>query len=280
MTDDCVPADRNKTKLTHDITRAAHQWLDNHGFKPVETEVWMPWDSASNKGWIADLAGVIAPTQTELINMKMIPRPPRYEYGKDSGKRNADYKVRREEWEALYRPLSRMMTCLVEVKASRSDFRKDRKWKMTPPTDLAYVAMPAGIAKKEEWPDAWGILELRGDVVAQIRTPTPRFALDSQHFDVVYQLALACDHRVRYAELRAQQKAQRVNDAERITIERLDRVISAVHDIAAGHLQWTDEPLASVEQAFRAHGIRNARECDLEKLGKLFKIAARTKEES
>lgn len=280
MTDDSVPADRNKTKLTHDITRAAHQWLDNHGFKPVETEVGMPWMNVNEKGWIADLAGVIVPTQTELIEMKMIPRPPRYEYGKNSEGKNEQYKERRDDWKALYKALDRMMTCLVEVKASRSDFRGDRKWKMTPPTDLAYIAMPPGIVKKEEWPDGWGILELRGSIVAQLRTPTPRFAGRDEHFHVVYQLALACDHRVRYAEIRAQQKAQRADDAMRIAIDRIDKVIAAVHDIAAGHLQWTDEPLTSVEEAFRSHGIRNARDADLTKLAKLFKIAARTKEDS
>jgi hypothetical protein len=263
-------ADRNKSALTHKVTLAARLWLENHGFKPVESEVWMPPTDTKEKGWIADLAGVIAPTQTELIEMKMVPRPPRWNYGGN----NDHYEPRRYEWEQLYKPLDRLMTCLVEVKTSRADFRADRKWKMTPPTDLAWVAMPPGIVKKEEWPDGWGILELHGNVVAQLRTPTARVALDSQRFDVVYQLALACDHRVRRASIRQAEKRFVIEDSKRISIDRLDKVISAVHDIAAGHLRWREEPLKSVEQALRHHGIRNARASEIERLAKLFKIAA------
>jgi hypothetical protein len=31
--------DRNKTQLTKDVTAAAALWLQEHGFKPIETEV-------------------------------------------------------------------------------------------------------------------------------------------------------------------------------------------------------------------------------------------------
>ena len=263
-------ADRNKTALTHIVTQAARQWLENHGFKPVESEVYMPPASVEEKGWIADLAAVIAPTQTELIEMKMIPRPPRWKYKGD----NTHYEPQRYAWEKLYKPLDRLMTCLVEVKTSRPDFRGDRKWKMTPPTDLAYLATPPGIVSREEWPEGWGILELRGQVVAQLRVPTARMATPEQHFSVVYQLAICCDHRTRRADMREQQKQFALHDAQRISVDRIDNIIRAVHDIAAGKLSWGG-PLNSVEEALKSHGIRNARPCDIERLGKLFKIAAK-----
>jgi hypothetical protein len=68
-------ADRNKTELTQNVTRIASLWLNRKGFKPVETEVCVEW--RHKKAWIADVAGVIAPTQTELIDLKLIRRPPR-----------------------------------------------------------------------------------------------------------------------------------------------------------------------------------------------------------
>jgi hypothetical protein len=66
--------DRNKTEITHNITRLAALWLDNHGFKPVETEVGV------DQGWIADIAGVGCLTQTEYIGLKLLKRPPRWHY--------------------------------------------------------------------------------------------------------------------------------------------------------------------------------------------------------
>lgn len=263
-------ADRNKSSLTHDVTEAAHQWLDNHGFKPVETEVYCGHDHG--KGWYADIAAVIAPTQTELIELKYIPRPPRYEYGKN--KNNDTYRERRDAWEALLRPIHRTMTCLVEVKTSRADFRGDWKWKVVPPTDVAYLAVPPGMVKDVEVPEGWGILELRGDLVCQIKRPVPREATLRQHFTVVYNIAVRRDHRTRYADQRESQKRERIEDAERISIDRMDSVIAAVRDIAAGHYRYNKEPIPSIEDVLSYHRIRNSSKRSRQLLGELFGIAA------
>lgn len=69
------PPDRNKTATTHRVTRAAAQWLSTHGFKLVEREVGVA------LGWQADLAGTVELTQTEAVNLKLVPRPPRYPIG-------------------------------------------------------------------------------------------------------------------------------------------------------------------------------------------------------
>lgn len=270
MIDQQEPADRNKSELTHKITRATQLWLENHGFKPVEAEVSLP--HSGERSWVADIAAVISPTKTELIEMKMLPRPPRSMYEKN----NTSYDVKRAAWEALYKPIDRGMTCLVEVKATRADFRGDRKWKLTPPTDLAYLALVPGIAKQEEWPAGWGILELRGSVVAQIRTPTPRITTLVEQFAVVYQLAIRCDHRTRYAAARVSNKAYRREQAKTESMDRIDNVVAAVHDIAAGHLRWSDEPLKSVEEALKRHGVKHASAANIERLSELFGIAART----
>jgi hypothetical protein len=64
--------DHNKTSMTKLVTAAAIRWLDEKGFKPVETEV------AVADAWIADIAGSILPTNTELINLKLLKRRPNW----------------------------------------------------------------------------------------------------------------------------------------------------------------------------------------------------------
>lgn len=264
-------ADRNKSELTHKVTEATYMWLDNHGFKPVETEVEMPWRDVNEKGWIADLAGVIVPTQTELIEMNMLPSPPRYNY---LSKSNDGYDKKRTAWEELYRPIDRRMTCLVEVKTSRSDYLGDRKWTATPATDLAFVAVPSGMVKPEEWPTGWGVFELRGDGVVKVRNPTPRVATTDEHLSVIYQITLRRDHRTRHAQNREWQKVQRIEDAVKVSVDRIDKIVDAVRDIAAGSTRW-GEPISSVEQALRIHGIRNAKDRQLERLAEIFGIVSR-----
>lgn len=257
--------DRNKSELTHKVTEATSQWLDNHGFKPVETEV-----QVSNS-WIADLAGAIDPTQTELIDMRFVPRPPRYEYG---GKKNDTYRERREVWEANFKPWFRQMTCLVEVKTSRGDFLNDKKWKATPPTDIAFIAMPSGMMKTTEWPDGWGVIELRGDLAVKMRNPVPRVATAEEQLKVIYSIAIRRDHRTRYAQDREQQKEQRIEQAEHRLNHRIDCVIDAVRDIVAGKFRRSGEQITSVEQVLIHHGLRKVRPHSLERLSEILGIAA------
>lgn len=263
------PLDRNKSDLTHKVTDAAYQWLEAHGFKPVETEVPMPWEDG-HKGWIADLASVIVPTQTELIAMRMIPRPPRWEYkGKNEG-----YEAKRAAWEALYVPLDRLMTCLVEVKVTRSDFRGDHKWNRIAPADLSFLAVPAGVVRPEEWPEGWGILEFKDDAIRKVRNPIPRVATVEQRFSIVYSILVRRDHRTRYAENRQWQREERIEQAEHVASQRLGNLIDAVRDIAAGKFWWSKEPIRSIEEALNYHGLKKVRPGHLEKLAEIFGIAA------
>jgi hypothetical protein len=268
-----VIPDRNKTELTHKITDAAFQWLDNHGFKPVETEVGMPWSTngENQKGWIADLSAVIDPTQTELINLRSCKRPPQYRYGH----KNEGYDERRAAWETEYKKVFRLMTCLVEVKASRSDFIGDRKWKLTPPTDLAWIALAPGIATVDECPAGWGILVMRGEQIQQVRVPTPRVATVEEQLLVIYQIAIRRDHRQRYAAEREWQKEDRIRRGVEESRDRLRDIIHAVKDIAAGKCEYTDRSINSIEEALLYHGVRNARDHELKMLAELFGIAAK-----
>jgi hypothetical protein len=232
------------------------QWLDGHGFKPVETEV------AVTNEWVADLAGVIVPTQTELIELKMLARRPKYN------------SLHEAEWNMQRRSLCRRMTCLVEVKTSRSDFMGDKKWKRVPPTDLAYVAMPPGIVKPEEWPVGWGILEVT-HCVSQKRIPEARTASIEDQLNVIYQVAIRRDHRTRYAEQRQQQKEWRVEDGQIQTNHRIGKIINAIDDILRGHTKYSTEPITSVEQALERYGIKNVHAGHLERLAEVLGIHAK-----
>jgi hypothetical protein len=226
-------SDRNKSQLTHDVTNAVAAWMDERGFKPVESEVG-PLSYDSNKtGWIADLAGVICPTQTELIELKLLrPRPSWRAPSQDQ-----------EAWRASYSALDRVMTALVEVKTSRRDFVGDRKWLLTPPTDLAFLAVPSAMIRQEEWPSGWGILSCADGSVRRLRPPTPSRTTAEQQLGVVLAIATRRDHHTRYARLREFQREQRLQEGEEKTILRAGYIARAFLQIARGEHNSVEEVL-------------------------------------
>lgn len=230
--------DRNKTELTLNITRLAALWLDGKGFKPVETEVGV------ERGWVADVAGVAFPTKTELIELRLVKRAPRWCYdGRDNGKYDA--------WKAARDAIPSRLTATIEVKTSVGDYRGDRKWTAEWPTSLCYVAMPEGMIPPEQWPKDWGVIlfSQEGTTVRKVFPPA-RVATVSieQHLYVVLNLAVARDHHTRYARLRELRKAARADAGERTTCARISTVISLVKAIHGGK---------PVEEALAYYGFRS-----------------------
>lgn len=166
--------DRNKTELTHAVTKATVAWLEDRGCKPLESEV------PIQAGWIADLGGVLAPTLTELRKLKFITSRPHW--------KNSNC----EAWYQHAYSLQRVMTCLVEVKTSRSDFVGDKKWKLPIPTDVAYLAVPHGLVSPAEWPEDWGILEYieSSDHMRCVRVPALLSAAVEMQRDVILSIAV------------------------------------------------------------------------------------------
>src|SRR4030043_963800 len=101
--------DRNKTDLTHRVTALAAAYLTTRGFHPVETEVFV------ERGWIADLAGYCYPVESELKKLHLI--------GGRSIIPEIDYA------EKYFFSYGSLLTAIVEVKTSRSDFTSDWKFK-------------------------------------------------------------------------------------------------------------------------------------------------------
>jgi hypothetical protein len=257
--------DLNKSPLTCDVTSAVALWLDGMGFKPIETEVGMPWSTReeNEKGWIADLAGVIFPTQTELINLKLLRRGPRWSLLDNDGKweKNPAY----EEWEKERAAKQRLMTCLVEVKTTRADFLGDRKWNLPLPTDLAYLAYPKGLVDPSEWPAGWGILEFHDGQVRQRRFPFPGQTSSEQQRDVILSIAVRRDHHTRYARIREFNREDRERRNRDKGETRLRNIAYAVLDITQGKHE-------SVENCLSYHGLKNVGSWTLEKLEPLWEI--------
>jgi hypothetical protein len=220
--------DRNKTYLTHKITKATGLWLHEMGFKPVETEVFL-----QNK-WIADLAGAIEPTRTELINLKLMKRSPNYSSTKMS---EESFRAMYAEWYSTFNAFPKIMTVLVEVKTARNDFIKDSKWNRVSPTNLQYLAIPKGIIAESEYPKDWGIILFSedGEEIEKVITPTLHFMIKSeQQIRTLYQIGIRRDHRTRYAIDREMKKSVRIEEIETKSITRIQTAIHFVLHIVSG----------------------------------------------
>ena len=238
--------DQNKTEITKQITAATGFWLDERGVKPVETEVTIAW------GWIADIAGVVCPTQTELQDLKLIRRKPSWKKSEEE----------KQAWEVEAGVLNRLMTVVVEVKTSRSDFRGDKKWEWEPPADLCWLAVPAGLIAETERPKGWGILEYseKRDCMISKVVPPVRTTTAEQQRDLVYAVACRRDNHTRYEHINRLRKEYRDEDKHRQSLTRVKDAMRAALSVARGEY-------GSVEGALEAHRIKLKGGYELEMLG-------------
>lgn len=233
--------DRNKTEDTHALTQSVAQWLDDHGAKPVETEVPVA------RKWIADMAGAIHPTQTECIELKLLKRRPSVRMVRT----NVGFGPSEEyqEWNKQVRALTKPMTLLVEIKTTRADFRGDRKWTAKPVANLMWVATPAGLLKDGELPEGWGLLELGPRGLKQVAAPTVHQVTLKEQLDVILAVAVRRDHHTRYARLKSYQQADRLEAGAKKTLHRTQELVKALMDVAEAKHD-------SAETSFKTNGIK------------------------
>lgn len=246
--------DQNKTEITKQITAATCFWLDERGCKPVETEV------SVTRGWVADIASVICPSNTELQELKLIRRAPKW-----------SKRVEREAWEAEISAISRMMTVIVEVKTSRGDFLGDKKWALPPMADLSWIAAPFGLIGKSERPLGWGILEYCGvrDCMVTRCVPQIRMTTAEQQRNLIHAVACRRDNHTRYEHINRIRKEYREQDKQRESLTRVKDAMRAALSIAHGEY-------GSVEGALEAHRIklRSIGELEMLKLTRLWNCQA------
>lgn len=241
--------DRNKTELTKTVTALAIAYLDERGCKPIETEVWV----CREPCWIADVAGMICPTQTEMIKLKLVKSKPAYT------------SPRFKSWQAEIANLYRTMSVMVEVKTTRADFRGDKKWTRPIPTDLAYLAIHRGIVRPDEFPEGWGILEHHDGAIRLLRAPTPRETAIQERFHVCLQVALRRDHASRYERFRAFARQERIEQQASKSRITMNKAIDAVCAITQGEHE-------SIERALEVHGIKDVDRWTMEALQGLWAI--------
>lgn len=226
--------DRNKSETTRAITDLVRRYVQELGFKPVESEVHLC------RAWNADVAGVGILTQTEAIRMKLIPRKKPYNSpGYDEAyARSAD----------AYRALPDFLSILVEVKASRADFKGDKKWTREPPANLCYLAVPRNLVAPAEYPAGWGILEYSGEgrrALLRLVRPGDVFPVAiEQQLQNLYAVAIRREHVGRYAALNEERKAQRVQQNQDVSRARVRDAMCAVIRIATADGGSVDAVLA------------------------------------
>jgi hypothetical protein len=236
--------DYNKTAITKMITAAALTYLDERGCKPIETEV------LAASGWISDLAGVVCPTITELTLLKLINRKP-------GGRRKY------AEWHKAARQAQQLLTVIVEVKTSMSDYKGDRKWKLQSPANLSYLAVPGLLPIDEsELPASWGILRYYPQGLRLARPPAIVSVAMEWQRNLILQVAMRRDNATRYERIRQLQKAQRQTENDRINRQRFSEVTRAIISVL-------NSEYATVEDCLVAHRVK-CPEYLMEKLNGLF----------
>jgi hypothetical protein len=144
-----------------------------------------------------------------------------------------------------------LLTVLLEIKISRSDFSQDHKWDKPSPTNLKYLAIPSGMLKKEEYPHGWFVLECNknGGVRKCVQVGDLSHIEAEKQMWTLYSIAQRRHYRTEYAWHRDLQKQAREYDAERKSITRMANAVRAVLSIAKG--------VRNTEDSLRWHGIKH-----------------------
>ena len=225
--------DKNKTATTHHITAAAAAYLHMRGCKPIETEVGVI------KYGIADIASFIYPTSTEVGKLK----------------------IRRLWQDALY---GELLTVVVEVKASRSDFQRDTKRKFNIfPSHLCYLAYPKGLLSPDEIPEGWFGLEAAKDEQSIWRTHWQKGAIHNPDAGTVLwtvaAIAIRRDHRTRYSAMRDYIRAVRAKQSDSKRCQRIRYLLEAVVGFLEGKdYRGVETKNKDIVEVLRWYGLKES----------------------
>ena len=249
----------NKSPLTHAITSGVQTYLKDKGFKPIETEV------PIEAGWIADVASVIVPTPTEMQNMKIVPRRPKYEFmvhepnnpdwwkTEEHKKFTEIQQAKHNAWKAILDAVPSPMTALAEVKTTRSDWISDNKWNRPSPVNLRYLAIPAGMLKRPEFPVDWFVLEFNVEGKC-LRVAQQGKVIDvsyEKRMWVIHEIALKRHHRTEHVWQRSVMKRFATGQIASKQNYRVGNVARALLDVIKGGADRRD----TIEDCFRYYGI-------------------------
>ena len=227
--------DANKTKETRRLTDLAARWMDERGFRCVETEV------AIKRGWVCDLAGAISPSRTEAQNLKLVKRKPRR-----SGNREHD-RLLMESFEDAYASIPNIVTAGIEVKVNRSDLKRDfkKKWYAPNPVHLLYVVADC-------WRTCDGLpnhIGLLLETSAGLRCVRPA-TMSTHEIDtasIVFEISKRRDNFTKHERLREFDRQAREENNDRVNRTRMHNAVGFVAAVLEGK---------SIEDAMVSYRIR------------------------
>lgn len=234
-------SDANKTELTKRVTAATVLWLEERGFRPVESEC------SIERGWCADIASIGYLTRTEAKSLKLLePQPNVWKPGMST----EEYKAAMQPWRDEYAGIPRPVTVAVEVKTSVNDFRRDNKFTRANPTHLMYLAMVRGMVPLDAIDARWGVLAFdeKDSKVKRVRHATIQVSTIEQALRVAVEIAMRRDNFTRYERWREFDRQAREHNNERENRHRISAVVSAVLDIQSGKY--------GIDDAFAMNGCR------------------------
>lgn len=224
--------DKNKSSLTHKITAGVQTYLDERGFKPIETEV-----PVANE-WVADVASVTVPTETELQKMKLVGPCPHHQWSGPNGWKQTlpIFQQKYAAWKQTVDALPNMITAVVEIKTTKADFQRDDKWTRSSPANLRYIAIPSGMLTRSEFPVGWWVLEfgVKGKLLRVAQKGNLDIVRVEDQLNVVHAIAIRRDHRTRYEWLRGIRKQFNARQTEQKQHYRVEKIASAMLDVING----------------------------------------------
>lgn len=155
--------------------------------------------------------------------------------------------------------LTKEATCLIECKASRSDFLadKNKRFRRSPAKGMGvyrYFLTPKGMITPEELPEKWGLLEIRGQRTFKIHEASPFDLADAMKaerpivYSILRRLAIADEDLLSMAvdilklEQKLSARADQLKRRER-DLERQERRLDAkATQLAEKQSQLQDNP--------------------------------------
>lgn len=261
----------NQTQEHDEIKLLAQGWFLEHGFKPVEFEVPVV------SGWIADLAGIIVPTATELQNLKLITRFKEPKFDRelwDNKEATIAHGMERgnlyRQWRENAESMMNISTMLCEVKISTADYRKDiiTKFNKTP-ASMNFLAYPKGLIKPENIPTGWFGLERIGEERLKFHVGTLYKKTYEEMFVTVFALSQRLHNKNQYANISKVMKEERHKRSEMQVNYKIDKVISILTDT----LTWRrDDVEETMTERLRVYGVKKVSGYNIETLEKIRQI--------
>lgn len=232
--------EQNKTALTHRVTAGVIEYLKRRRFRPIIEEM-------SLSGWgIADVAAMCHPTMTAAVNLGLVKACPKAPHWKNRNEEEwREWNAQVQAIDASYQALPNCITCIVEVKTSMSDFRRDRKWQRPAASHMRILAAPDKLLQSilpDPRLDTWWIVSFHDS--GRCKKVLQRVDLATIEHETTAGFACAMVDRLWMREetqgLRDLQQKQRAQQSDMRSARNFRQALSVVCDVLEGGKSFDD----------------------------------------